>query len=106
MKAVILFVLGAMLAAAPAPRQYRGVITCSMCGTDHAMMNATDDAKCVVECVRAGGKYRYVLVDGTRTYRLSDQQLPEKFAAKRVVVTGVLYEKTQVIKVDRIELAK
>jgi hypothetical protein len=39
-------------------------------------------------------------------YLLSDQQTPEKFAAKKVRVTGTLYEKTGVLKADRIEAAK
>ena len=39
-------------------------------------------------------------------YVLSDQQTPEKFAAKKVKVTGTLYEKTGVLKVDRIEPAQ
>ena len=39
-------------------------------------------------------------------YVLSDQQTPEKFAAKKVKVTGTLYEKTGVLKVDKIEAAQ
>jgi len=54
--------------------------------------------------VKHGAKY--ALYDGKEVYRLSDQQTPEKFAAKKVKVTGVLYEKTKIIKVERIEAAQ
>lgn len=40
---------------------------------------------------------------GKNTYKLSDQQTPEKFAAQKVTVTGTLYPKTGVIKVDKME---
>ena len=36
---------------------------------------------------------------------LSDQQTAGKFAAKQVKVTGALYEKTGILKVDKIEAA-
>jgi hypothetical protein len=96
----------AALAAGAQTKVYTGVITDTMCGLDHKrMMGATDDAKCVRDCVRTG-KYKYALHDGTRMYVLSDQQTPEKFAAQKVKVTGVLYEKTGIIKVEKIEAAK
>ena len=37
---------------------------------------------------------------------LSDQKGPEKFAAKKVTVTGTRDEKAKTIKVDKIEAAK
>ena len=46
------------------------------------------------------------LHDGSKMYVLSDQQTPEKFAAQKVKVTGTLYPKTRIIKVDKIEAAK
>lgn len=104
------FVLGvlslAFAVADPAPRAFTGVITDSMCLGDHSHMGATDNAKCVLECVRSSPKYKFVLYDGKTAYKLSDQETPVKFAAKRVKVTGTLFEKTGVIKVDKIELAK
>jgi hypothetical protein len=51
-------------------------------------------------------RYKYALYDGKKMYTLSDQQTPEKFAAQKVKVTGVLYEKTGIIKVDSIQPAK
>ncbi len=94
---------GALLAAADAPRTFTGVITDTMCGADHSAMGVKPDAKCVRECVQhGGGKYKYALLDGKNVYVLSDQQTPEKFAGQKVKVTGVLYEKTKILKADSI----
>jgi hypothetical protein len=97
-----LFLLAGALAASAAT--YTGVITDAMCGKDHSMMKVTPDAKCVMECVRAGSKY--ALYDGKNVYTLSDQKAPEKFAAKKVTVTGTLDAKSGTIKVDSIVEAK
>ena len=109
MKHVILilsFAFAALLAAQTKPQTFTGVITDTMCGEDHAHMGVKPDAKCVVSCVRTSkGKFKYALWDGKKMYVLSDQKAPEPFAAKRVKVTGTLYEKTGIIKVDRIEAA-
>jgi hypothetical protein len=99
------FVLCAGLAmAAGAPRTFTGVITDTMCGADHSHMGVKPDPKCVRECVRTGSKY--ALWDGKKLYTLSDQQTPGKFAAERVRITGTLFEKTGIIKVEKIEAAK
>jgi hypothetical protein len=95
-----------MLMAQGAPKIFTGVITDTMCGLDHAHMGATDNAKCVRDCVKPGGKYKYALHDGKNMYVLSDQQTPQKFAAQKVKITGVLYEKTKIIRVDKIEAVK
>jgi hypothetical protein len=95
----------ALMSAAPAKQTFTGVITDDMCANaDHKAMNMGEDAKCVAECVKAGGKY--VLYDGKEAYTLSDQKTPEKFAAKKVTVTGTLDEKTKTIRVDSIAAAK
>ena len=101
-----LFIL-AVLAAAPAKQKFTGVITDSMCArADHsAMRMGPTDAECTVACVRAHDA-TYVLYDGKQAYMLSDQQTPEKFAAKRVTVTGTLDAKTKTIQVDSITAAK
>ena len=86
---------------------FNGLITDSECakGDHKAMGMGGSDPKCVVECVKGmGGKY--VLYDGKETYALSDQKSPEKFAAKKVTVTGTLDAKTKTIKVDSIVAAK
>ncbi len=101
--------LGAQLpvsAAGPA-KSFTGVITDSMCLNDHAKMKISPEDKCVRECVRSNPmKIKYVLYDGKNVYKLSDQQLPEKYAAQKVVVTGTLFAQTGILKVDAIKLAK
>jgi hypothetical protein len=95
----------ALMFAAPAKQTFTGVITDSMCANaDHKAMNMGTDAKCVIECVKAGAKY--VLYDGKQAYTLSDQKTPEKFAAMKVTVTGTLDEKTKTIQVESIAEAK
>jgi hypothetical protein len=103
---VILLAAAALLAGgAPQARQtFTGIITDSMCLGNHAMMQITPDAKCVRECVKHGSKY--VLFDGKNAYKLSDQQTPEKFAAQKVKVTGVLFASTGIIQTQAIEAAK
>jgi len=87
---------------------FTGVITDSMCdNADHKDMKMGADPKCVVECVKGmGGKY--ILYDTATkiAYKLSDQKTPEKFAAKRVTVTGTVDEKTKTITVESIAAAK
>jgi len=102
MKMLFATVLSAgLLAAAAGPQTFNGVITDTMCGANHKPMNVTPDSKCVLECVKHGSKY--ALLTGNNVYVLSDQQTPEKFAAQKVKVTGVLYGKTKILKVDKIE---
>jgi hypothetical protein len=95
----------ALMLAAAAKQTFTGVITDSMCANaDHKAMNMGADAKCVTECVKAGAKY--VLYDGKEAYTLSDQKTPEKFAAKKVTVTGTLDAKSKTIQVDSMAAAK
>jgi Protein of unknown function (DUF5818) len=93
----------AALAAAPGKQTFTGVITDSMCATgDHSRMKmGSTDAECTIACVDAHGA-QYVLYDGKESYMLSDQQTPQKFAGKKVTVTGTLDAKTKTIKVDSI----
>ena len=98
-----LLLLVPLLAAAQQSRTFTGVITDSMCVLNHGMMKINPDAKCVVECVRLDKKTKYALHDGKNLYVLSDQQTPEKFAAQKVRVKGLLYERTGIIKVESIE---
>jgi len=106
MKKQIAILFAAASLAVAAPRTFTGVITDDMCAKgDHQSMKMASDAKCVLECVKSmNGKY--VLYDGSNSYVLSDQKTPERFAAKKVTVTGTLDEKTKTIKVDKIEAAK
>jgi hypothetical protein len=97
----------AALTAAPGKRKFTGVITDSMCATaDHSRMRmGPTDAECTVACVEAHGA-SYVLYDGKDVYTLSDQKTPEKFAGKKVTVTGTLDAKKMTLQVDSITAAK
>jgi hypothetical protein len=97
----------AVLAAAPGKQKFIGIITDSMCGlADHSQMRmGPTDAECTIACVQAHGAL-FVLYDGKQVYTLSDQQTPEKFAGKKVTVTGTLDAKTRTIQVDSISTAK
>jgi hypothetical protein len=99
-KTISLLFAGAFLVGAATAETFTGVITDSMCGKDHAMMKVTPDSKCVEECVKHGSKY--ALFDGKSMYTLSDQKTPEKFAGQKVKITGTLYDKTKILKVDSI----
>jgi hypothetical protein len=98
---------GAVLAAAPGKQIFTGVITDSMCETgDHSRMRmGSNDAECTIACVEAHGA-QYVLYDGKQSYTLSDQQKPQKFAGKKVTISGTLDAKTKTIQVDSITAAK
>jgi len=99
--------LFAAFAAAQGPaKTFTGIITDTMCGADHAHMGIAPDAKCVRDCVKAGKQWKYALLTADKKIHvLSDQAAPEKFAAQKVKVTGVLYEKTGILRVDKIEAA-
>ena len=92
--------------AADVPKTYTGTITDSMCVMNHKMMKITPDSKCARECVKNSKEVKYVLHDGKNTYKLSDQKTPEQFVAQKVKVTGTLFPKTGVLKVEKIEAAK
>ena len=107
MKPLILLFAFAALAASAGKQTFTGVITDSMCARgDHSRMRmGPTDAECTVACIDAHGA-QYVLYDGKDVYTLSDQQTPEKFAAKKVTVVGTLDAKTKTIQVDSITAAK
>ena len=108
MKNLILSLLAvATLAAAPGKQTFTGIITDSECAkADHSQMQmGPTDADCVTACVGVHGA-TYVLYDGKDVYTLSDQQTPEKLAARRVRVIGTLDNKTRTIQVDSITAAK
>jgi hypothetical protein len=100
-KIVSLIFVGALIASGASQQTFTGIITDSMCGNDHAMMKVSPDSKCVLECVKHGSKY--ALFDGKTAYVLSDQKAPEQFAGKKVKITGALFEKTQILKIDSIK---
>ena len=103
---IVTLLAAAALMVAADSKTFTGTITDNMCDkADHKDMKMGSDAKCVVECVK-GMNGKYVLYDGKDAWELSDQKTPEKFAAKKVTVTGTLDEKTKTIKVSSIEAAK
>ena len=99
-----LLILAALAAARPR-EMFTGTITDNMCAlADHSRMRmGSNDAECTIACVSAHGS-PYVLYDGKEAYVLSDQKTPEKFAGKKVTVTGTLDAKTKTIRVDSIKL--
>jgi hypothetical protein len=99
--------LMAALTAAPGKRKFTGAITDSMCATaDHSRMKmGPTDAECTIACINEHGAL-YVLYDGKEAYTLSDQKTPEKFAGKKVTVSGTLDAKTKTIQVDSIVAAR
>ncbi len=108
MRPLILIVCAlALLSAAPGKQKFTGVITDSMCadGNHSAMRMGPTDAECTKACVEAHGA-EYVLYDGKSAWTLSDQTAPEKFAGKRVVVTGSLDAQKKVLQVSSIAEAK
>jgi hypothetical protein len=106
---LVAVLLTAPVLAQPGPSQvFVGGVSESMCGITHTSMGISPDPKCIVECVKHGQGVKYILVDEKTKamYTLSDQQTPEKFAAVRVRVTGVLYPKTKILKVEKMEAVK
>ena len=97
----------ASLSAAPAKQTFVGIITDDMCAKDgHATMRmGPTDAECTKACIVAHVAV-YVLADGKNVYDLSDQKTPEKFAGKKVRVTGTLDAKTKAIQVVSMTLTK
>jgi hypothetical protein len=105
-KLALALLAGAAIAA-PAQQTFLGVITDSECGSaGHAVMRmGPTDAECTYACLQAHGA-SYVLLAGKTVYNLSNQQLPEKFAGRKVRVTGTLDAKTRTITVRAIVAAK
>ena len=97
----LLMVVG--LGPAQSKGTFTGVITDGMCAAgDHSRMRmGPTNAECTIACVDAHGA-AFVLYDGKILYGLSDQKTPEKFAGKRVTVTGALNAATRMIQVESI----
>jgi hypothetical protein len=99
-KLAVVFVASALVLAAGT---FTGVVTDSMCLIDHKSMKMGADPDCIKACAKLDKTVKYILFDGKHAYKLSDQETPRKFAGEKVKITGTLYEKTGVIKVDKIE---
>ena len=96
----------AALVSGQGARKFTGTITDSMCprGDHSGMRMGPTDAECTLACVNAHGA-TLVLYDGKEAFNLSDQKAPEKFAGKKVTVTGTLDAKTKTIQVASIAAA-
>ena len=107
MNRLLVFLLAGAALAAPAKQTFTGVITDSECGSaGHARMRmGPTDAECTYACIQAHGA-QYVLLAGKTIYKLSNQDLPEKFAGAKVRVTGTLDAKTKTIQVESIKPAR
>jgi len=108
MKPLIVNLLAiAAFAQAAGKQTFRGIITDSMClKADHSQMQmGPTDAECAIACIREHDA-TYVLYDGKNVYTLSDHRTLEKFAAQKVIVTGILDAKTKTIQVDSITAAR
>jgi hypothetical protein len=94
--------IAAAIFAAPAPKEFDGVITDTMCGAKpHSeMMKDKSDAECVRIC--ALGSSAYALLSGGSVMKLSDQKTSEKFAGQKVRVTGTLDGKSKTLRVASI----
>lgn len=75
-----------------------GVISDSMCGSDHTKMCelGKDAQACSQKCVESGAKYVLVDHDG-EVYQLSDQKRVKEFAGKSVAVSGHIDHSTKAI---------
>jgi len=104
---IVVILALAAVSAAQGKHTFTGVITDNVCSTaDHSQMRmGPTDAECVTACISEHGA-TYVLYDGKNVYDLSDQKTPERFAARRVKVTGTLDAKGKTIQVDSISAAK
>jgi hypothetical protein len=93
----------AVLEPAQAPRTFVGSITDSMCAAaDHSQMKmGPTSAECTIACVDAHGA-AFVLYDGKTVFALSDQKTSEKFAGRKVAVTGALAADGRSIRVESI----
>ena len=107
-KALVLGLLViAGLEPAQSSRTFAGSITDSMCAAaDHSRMRmGPTDAECTIACVDAHGA-SFVLYDGKSVFALSDQKTSEKFAGKKVTVTGTLDADARTIRVASITASK
>ena len=107
MKSLMAGLLAAATLAQPASKVLTGTITDSMCANaDHVQMRmGPTDAECAKACADEHDA-KFMLYDGKQTYELSDQKAAEKFAGRKVRVTGTVDAKSRTIHVTSIAAAK
>jgi len=82
-----------------------GVVSDSMCGSDHSKMGAMgkDAVSCTQKCVESGSKY--VLVDDKGDiYNVSDHKRLQIFAGKQVEISGHIDRSTKAIHLHSIAI--
>lgn len=84
-------------------QSFAGVIVDSHCGLSYKK-GAPPTVDCVRDCVNEGGA-KYALSDGTHLYLLSDQQIGEQFAARRVVGAGSFDQRINALRIRSIQAA-
>jgi len=84
-------------------QKFTGTITDDMCpaGNHSRMRMGATDGECAIACISSHGAL-YMLFDGKTGYVLSDQKTPQKFAGRKVIITGRLDAKKMVIEVSSI----
>lgn len=96
----------ALASAADKKQMFTGLNSDTTCGAKHAM-NIRPDDKSVRECVTTDPKkWKYALLVEPEIFALSDQRTPGTFAGERAKVTGMLFEKPRILRVDNIETVK
>jgi hypothetical protein len=106
-KAVVAALVAAGALAAPAPQTFTGVVSDASCARiGHASMRmAPTDEECARACADVHGD-AWVLVDGDKSYILSDQRAAEKFTARKVTVVGTLDASGKTLHVESIAPAR
>ena len=82
---------------------------CARANSHDAMMKrhgSQNTKQCILDCIKAGGKY--VLVDDKTqaVYLLDDQQKPAQFAGEKVTITGTLDKDSSTLHVADIQAAQ
>jgi len=82
---------------------------CAIDGSHDKMMreNGMKNAKdCTLQCAKTGGSFVLIDPDTKTVYQLDDQQKPEKYAGKRVRISGTYDEPSKTMHIESIESAE
>jgi hypothetical protein len=86
-------------------RTFAGVVTDTNCGAGHHFAGQVPEIQCVRACVKRDSKTKFALFDGTALCIFADQRTASVFAARRVLVTGILDERTRTLAIQSIDPA-
>lgn len=97
-------IFAAISVSAKGDQIFRGIITDSKCaatGSHPSNPGAGEsDARCEAMCVKQGAKYVLLDADSKAIYQLGDQKGIVPFAARNVIVVGILDKETATIHID------